>query len=62
MRIKLGNGKEIPYNRGATRWLGFWMDSALNFNEHFTKRMAKAHQMNAEIKRLHGNYGMNPTI
>jgi hypothetical protein len=60
IKIKLGNGKEIPYNKGATRCLGFWMDSALNFNEHFTKRMAKARQREAEIKRLHGKHGMNP--
>jgi hypothetical protein len=60
MKSKLGNGKEIPYNNGATRWLGFWMDSALNFNEHFTKRMAKARHREAESKRLHGNYGINP--
>jgi hypothetical protein len=36
------------------------MDSALNVNEHFTKRMAKARQREAEIKRLHGKYGINP--
>jgi hypothetical protein len=60
MKIELGNGKEVPYHKGATRWLGFWMDLALNFNEHFTNRMAKVDQREVEIKRLYGNYGMNP--
>jgi hypothetical protein len=60
MKIKLGNGKKIPYNKGTTRWLRFWIDLTLNVNEHFTKRMAKAHQREAEIKRLYGTYGMNP--
>jgi ribonuclease HI len=59
-KIKIGNGNFISFNKGATRWLGFWMDSALNFNDHFTKRMAKARQREAEIKRLHGKYGMTP--
>lgn len=59
-RINIGNGSSIQFNKGPTRWLGFWMDSALNFNDHFTKRMAKARQREAEIKRLHGKYGMTP--
>jgi hypothetical protein len=36
------------------------MDSALNFKEHFTKCMAKAHQMEKNTKRLHGKYGLTP--
>jgi hypothetical protein len=49
-KINIGNGNSISFNKGATRWLGFWMDSALNFNDHFTKRMAKGRQTEAEIK------------
>jgi hypothetical protein len=60
MNINLGNSNEIAYNKGATRWLEMWMDSAFNFNEHFTKRMAKAAQKEKELQRLHGKYGMTP--
>lgn len=42
MKINIGDNVKIPYNKGATRWLGFWLDSALNFKDHYTKRMAKA--------------------
>jgi ribonuclease HI len=59
-KINIGNGNSIFFNKGATRWLGFWMDSALNLNDRFTKRMAKARQREAEIKRRHGKYGMTP--
>jgi hypothetical protein len=59
-KINIWNGNSISFNKGTTRWLGFWMDSALNFNDHFTKRMAKARQREAKIKRLHSKYGMTP--
>jgi hypothetical protein len=59
-KINIGNGNSISFNKGATRWLGFGMASALKFNDYFTKRMAKARQREAEIKRLHGKYGMTP--
>jgi hypothetical protein len=58
MKIDIGDNVKIPYNKGATRWLGFWLDSALNFKDHYTKRMAKAREMEKSIQRLHGQYGM----
>jgi hypothetical protein len=50
MKINRGNRKEITYNTGTTWWLGFWIDSVLNFNGHFMKRIARAHRRELEIK------------
>jgi hypothetical protein len=61
MTINLEDSIQIKYNKGATRWLGFWLDSALNFKDHHSKRMAKAYQMENQIKRLHMKFGMTPT-
>jgi hypothetical protein len=49
-KINIENGNSISFNKGATQWSGFWMDLALNFDDHFTKRMVKARQREAEIK------------
>jgi hypothetical protein len=37
MAIDLGDGIRVQYNKGATRWLGLWLDSALNIKEHHNK-------------------------
>jgi hypothetical protein len=58
MAIDLGDGIRVQYNKGATRWLGFWLDSALNFKEHHNKRMSKAYQTENQIKQLHNKFGM----
>jgi hypothetical protein len=34
--------QEFPINSGATKWLGFWLDSRLSFKTHFEKRLASA--------------------
>jgi hypothetical protein len=60
MAIDLGDGIRVQYNKGATGWLGFWLDSALNFTEYHNKRMAKAYQTENQIKRLHNKFGMTP--
>jgi hypothetical protein len=58
--IDVGDGIKVPCNKGATQWLGFWLDSEVNFKEHYPKRMAKAREMEKNISRLHGKYGMTP--
>ena len=40
----------IGYNRGATRWLGIWIDSRLNFRE------------NAQDQRKQGKKGGDETV
>lgn len=60
MTINLDGRVKVKYNKRATQWLGFWLDSALNFKEKHTKRMAKAHHMESQIKRLHSKFGMTP--
>jgi hypothetical protein len=42
MTIDIGDKIKVPYNKGDTRWLGFLLDLALNFKDHYTKQMAKA--------------------
>lgn len=41
MQVRFGR-KTISLNKEATRWLGIWLDSHLNFAAHFNERMRKA--------------------
>jgi hypothetical protein len=43
--IDIGDNIKVPYNKGDTRWLGFLLDSVLNFKDHYTKQMAKAQEV-----------------
>lgn len=48
---------ELPINRGATKWLGFWLDPKLSFKSHFDKRLASAKGALQRIKGLSGSRG-----
>lgn len=41
MRIRVGK-HGFSINRGATRWLGFWLDPRLSSRTHFEERLASA--------------------
>jgi hypothetical protein len=58
MTINIGDNIKELYNKGAIRWLGFLLDSAWNFKDHYTKQMAKAWEMAKSTKRLHKEYAM----
>lgn len=60
MEVDIGDNVKVKYNKGATRWLGFWLDLARNFKDHYTKCMAKARQIEKNIQRVHGQYGLTP--
>ena len=47
-------GKTVFFNKEATRWLGVWLDSHLNFNE----RMKNARAAELRIKGLSKTYGL----
>ena len=46
--IRVGN-QQVFFARGATRWLGVWLDSALSMVENRRKCMNRAREANARI-------------
>lgn len=48
-------GRSVPFNKEATRWLGFWLDYKLDFSKHFNKKIVQAkqalHQTRSLVKR-----------
>lgn len=59
-RIQVGT-TEVGFNMNATRWLGVWLDSKLDFREHHNRCMKKARAVEGQIRRLSGPRGMTPT-
>jgi hypothetical protein len=59
--INIGDNIKEVCNKGAIGWLGFLLDSAWNFKDHYTKQMAKAWEMAKSTKRLHKEYAMTPS-
>lgn len=60
-RLKIG-GKVVFFNEEATRWLGVWLDSQLNFSLHINKRMKKAKAAEFMIKQLSKTQGLCPGL
>jgi hypothetical protein len=58
-RIRIGE-HEFSIKRGATRWLGFWLDPKLSFKTHFEKRLANAKGALQRIRSLSGSNGGLP--
>ena len=56
-RIQVG-ATTVSFNLNATRWLGIWMDSKLDFREHHNTCMKKAKGVEARIRRLAGPNGL----
>jgi hypothetical protein len=51
---------DIPYNRQARRYLGFWLDSKLALSQHHQKWITKAKQQQARIACLCYYQGLPP--
>ena len=56
-KIKVGN-KEISFNKEATRWLGVWLNSQLEFTSHINERVRRARTAEIQIKGLTKSYGL----
>lgn len=44
----------------VTRWLGIWLDSALTLRENRRRRIGKACQAEARLRRIVNQYGVPP--
>ena len=61
--IELRFGDQIvKFNQEATRWLGIWLDSHLNFRPHFRERLKRAKTAEARIRGLSKTYGLPPAL
>ena len=61
IRLHFG-GQAIAFSKEATRWLGIWLDSRLNFHAHFNERIKSAKAAEARIKSLCKVYGLCPAL
>ncbi len=52
-------GQTIRFNQEATRWLGIWLDSCLNFGSHFRERLKRAKTAETRIRGLSKTYGLS---
>ena len=55
-------GETVFFNKEATRWLGVWLDSHLNFAAHVNERMKKARAAELRIKGLSKTYRLCPVL
>jgi len=54
------DGRNIRFNKKATRWLGVWLDSQLTLKEHHTVRMKSGRKAMMWLRRLTGQMGLSP--
>ena len=52
----------IKFNKEATRWLGVWLDSALNFREHKDTYLQKERRAEARLKAVTIRKGLEPGL
>ena len=52
--------RTVPFAREATRWLGVWMDSALNLRESRRRVLSRARRVDAAVQKMVGKYGIPP--
>ena len=57
--VRVGN-HQIGYNRGATRWLGVWIDSRLSFRENTHRSTARARKAEAWLTSFMRRNGVPP--
>lgn len=50
----------IPFNRKATRWLGIWLDSRLNFQENIRKSAERAKRAKGRLTSFVKRHGAPP--
>ena len=55
-------GQTVCFNQEATRWLGMWLDSSLNFGAHIGERLKKAKIAEIRIKRVSKTYELPPAL
>ena len=60
-KLRFG-GQTVRFNQEATRWLGMWLDSHLNFGSHFRERLKRAKTAEARIRGLSKTYGLPPGL
>ena len=60
-RVRVG-GETVCFKKEATRWLGVWLDSNLNFAFHVNERIKKAKAAEAQIKGLSKTFGLCPGL
>ena len=58
--IRVGSTHRVRFTGGATRWLGIWLDAALNLEENRRRRLGKTRQAEARLRRIVSQYGMPP--
>ena len=52
--------RRIQYAKGATRWLGIWLDSALSLRESRRRILGRARRADAAIQKMVGRFGVPP--
>jgi hypothetical protein len=55
------DGRQVPFNKKATRWLGVWLDSQLTLKEHQKTMLKKGRKAFAQVRRLTGQLGLTPS-
>ena len=60
-KIQVGDERVI-FNKEATRWLGVWLDSQLEFTAHINERVRRARTAEIQIKSLTKTYGLVPKL
>lgn len=53
-------GREISFNKEATRWLGIWLDAHLTLRDHQKGMMKEGRKALARLRRLAGQMGLSP--
>ena len=54
--------KTIPFAKGATRWLGVWLDAALNLRASKKRVLDRAKRMDRAVQKMVGKYGVPPAL
>ena len=57
--VRIGD-QTVRFAPEATRWLGIWLDSELRLVENRHRRIAKARQAEARLRRIVSKYGVPP--
>ena len=57
--IRVGD-QTVRFAPEATRWLGIWLDSELRLVENRHRRIARARQAEAQLRRVVSKYGVPP--
>jgi hypothetical protein len=55
------DGRQVPFNKKATRWLGVWLDSQLTLRDHQRTMLKKGWKALGQVRRLTGQLGLTPS-